>query len=305
MKIALTSNAKAFGKNLTEYAGVSSRGFSGALASEGSDFAQEMFRQFRKIRPAAGSIFNAAEARGFSLSRRNSTKLVPTVGNLSQRAVNKAKALLGGQSSALFKKGFDHRIEPVVFSSQKSHRMVHLRQLYRGSGLLAFHLPGTIVDKVISKYRQNNQRYEQFTGNKLMSRMNLRALATYFELLYRSRATGGGTMAVQWLHKTWRKGAWPNGSNALGYMASPANVPRPPQLVVRSSGGKGIPIGTVDFEFSGNVLNAIVFKGYVPGTGEESSKRGILDTVFGLRANKLMGAIAASHAKAARMHGLN
>ena len=76
--ITATTNAKEFGRNLTEYVHTSSRGFSDALASQGEKFAHELFTQFRQIRPQKGSIFAAAASRDFRVRRKNSTTLVPT-----------------------------------------------------------------------------------------------------------------------------------------------------------------------------------------------------------------------------------
>lgn len=118
-----------------------------------------------------------------------------------------------------------------------------------------------------------------------LRRMNLRTLAVHYELLYRERAAQGGTMAVQWVFRTWRKGS------RLKDRAS--------QLVQRSN--TGVPIGTVNFDFDrAGDLTGIVLRGYVPGTGRQAEKHNIVDSVFATRAPRLLRAIQLHHDKVAR-----
>jgi hypothetical protein len=283
MNVTLSNNAAAFSKNLIEYCKASSKGFSDALAAQGGKFSQELYNQFRAIRPPRGSIFDAAASRGFRVSRKSSTYLVRLSGNLSQRAVDRAKDLLGGQKSDYFKVMANGSLAPMRFGKRGSHKVItggktgwRALNPARG-GLQAYQLTPSQLVASLSKYK---------SGGGDVRRLNFRALATYFELRYRQRA--GGIMAFQWLNKTYK---W----SAKGTFKTT-------QLVQRSA--TGLVIGTVAFETFGDTLTAIVFTGNVPGTPEQAESHGILDKVFSARAADLLQAIAKAHAKAVRQKHL-
>lgn len=269
-----------------EYCNVSSKGFSDALAAQGGNFSKELFNQFRQIRPARNSIFDAAASRGFRVARKSSTFLVPLSGNLSQRAIDRAKDLLGGQKSDYFKVMANGSLAPMRFGARGSHKIITggktgWRALQPGrSGLRAYQLAPSQLAATLGSYKSSG-------GD--VRRLNFRALATYFELRYRQRAGYGGIMAIQWLNNTYK---W----SAKGTFKTM-------QLVQRSA--TGLVIGTVNFETFGDTLTAIVFTGKVPGTPEEAASHNILDKVFAARAADLLQAIANAHAKAARQTHLN
>ncbi len=282
MQLHLNSNAEQFSENLNIYARETGKTISEALAREGPDFAQELYTQFRTIHPNPQSIRAAAKSRLWHVRRMESSALVPTEDGLSERAVEKAKELLGGQKSELFRPGLAGLL-PIRFSARAGHRRLQggrtgfrfAKSALRGSQLTEDELTASLAED------------KSFGGVK---RLNLQALSIYYELLYRGRGAQGGTMAVQWLFKTWRKG-----SSVAGRLS---------QLVQRSQASGHLPIGTVDFEFTGDNLETIVFKGLVPGTGVESDKHGILDRVYAQRAHRLLVAVQMHVDKVARTHGL-
>lgn len=278
MNLFISSNAKAYGRAISRYAEQTGKTFSEALAREGPDFRNELFNQFHQIHPKAGSIFEAAKARGYRVHRQN-TFLVPTANGLSQRAINRAKEILDGQKSDWFR-WIGGRLAPVRFSARKTHRILQggrSGRRFAASALRAYQLSPDDFARV-----SQSERYKSYGA----VRLNLRALATYLELTYRERGARGGTMAVQWLFKTWKRG----------------NSKQRARLVQRSA--TGVPIGEVDFEFDRrNNLQAMVFSGFVPGTVKEAQKHEILDKVFSARTPALMRAIELHHQKVAKRHG--
>lgn len=285
INLAVTSNARAYAENLRRYATETGKTLSQALAREGPDFKQELFRQFQGIHPTLGSIFAGAKARGFRVFRRGGgNELVRVAGGLSARAMSRARELLGDQKSDLFRfvgsgvAGFG--LVPVRFSARRGNKRLQGGRTgwrFAKSALRAYQIPADVLKERLIE--------EKKLGSSVR-RLNLRALAVHYELLYRERAAAGGTMAVQWMFRTWRRG----GSR------------QQTQLVQRSV--TGVPIGTVDFEFDrAGDLQGIVFRGYVPGTGQQAEKRGLLDRVFAARAPALLNAIQFHHAKLTKQRG--
>lgn len=272
------SNAKQYANAIEKYANETGKTFAEALAREGPDFRNELFNQFSAIRPKE-NLFDVAKQRNYRVARQQSTFLVHSEGGLSQRAIDRAKAILGDQKSDMFR-WIGSRLVPVRFSSRKGHGVLQGGRSgtrFKDSALRAYQLSPEQLERV-----SQSQKYKTYG----VRRLNLRALAVYLELRYRQRAASGGTMAMQWLFKTWRKG----------------NSHERARLIQRSN--TGVPVGTIDFVFdvSGN-LSTIVFTGNVPGTGTEASKHGILDKVFAVRAPALLKAIQMHHAKvASRFH---
>jgi hypothetical protein len=288
MKLAVTSNAIAYADTIKLYADETGKTLPEALAREGPDFKLELYRQFRAIQPTPlGSIFAAAKSRGWRVARKNGSQLVGVAGGVSARALSRARELLHGQKSELFRftgtaiAGFG--LAPVRFSARGGNKLLQGGRTgwrFAKSALAAYQLPA----KVLREKRANDS-----LKSYGVRRLNLRALAVHYELLYRERAAQGGTMAVQWMFQTWRKGSRMKG--------------RASQLMQRST--TGVPIGTVDFEFgTDGELSAIIFNGYVPGTGVQADKRGLVDNVFAARTPRLLKAIQMSHDKVARQKSL-
>lgn len=281
MKFAITTNANLYARSLSLYAAETGKTIGQAVAREGPDFRTELFRQFRNIHPVPQSISDAAQARGFRVRRLNNTFLVKTENGLNTRAVNRAKELLGGQKSELFRP-MAGGLAPVRFSSRRGNRRLQGARTgwrFAKSALRAYQLPAHVLANRLEEDRKLG------TGIRAL---NLRALSVYLELLYRKRAAHGGTMAVQWLFKN--------------YKYSPKGTYKTGTLIQRSV--TNLPIGTLDFEtdLNGN-LQTIVFNGYVPGTAEQDQKHGVVSKVFGVRAQRLLGAIQQHNAKLARQSG--
>lgn len=280
MSLFATSNARRYAASLRAYAVETGKSFGEALAREGPDFKQELFNQFRTIRPQPEDIFNEAKGRGFNVRRVSSTSLVKTSGGLSARAMNRAKEILGDQKSDMFR-WVGSRLAPVRFSGRGSRRILQggrFGRRFAPSALRAYQLTTDQLEAT-----QQTPRYKAYG----VKRLNLRALAVYLELTYRKRAAAGGTMAVQWLHKTWRRST---------------STRRLRQLVQRSA--TNVPIGTVDFVFEGEDLREIIFTGTVPGTAQQAEAHGILDKVFEARAPRLSNAVLLHQQKVARQRGL-
>ncbi len=279
MKLLLSSNAAEYATSLRRYAIETGKSFSTALAREGPDFRKELFKQFHAIRPDPDGIYEAAKSRSFRVRRLQSTTLVKTERGLSQRALRRAREIMGSQQNDLFRH-VDSRLVPVRFSA-KSRRVVtggKKGNRFAKSALRAHELTGEEFA------RASRAKAFQSMGAR---RVNRRALAVYLELAYRRRGAQGGTMAVQWLFRQ------------LG------RRPVSTQARFVSHSATGIPIGSVDFQTDREgSLSDIVFNGYVPGTGQRAAERGVLDKVFAARSPRLLAAIQAHHDKRARSRGL-
>lgn len=281
MNLFATSNARQFRANLSRYATETGKSMSQALAREGPDFKMELYKQFRKIRPPRESILASAERRGFRVRRLRSTFLVRAAGGVSARALAKASELLGGQKSELFRP-LHGGLVPVRFSARGKHRRLQggrTGRRFAKSALRAYQISSDQLAASLAEDRKIG------TG---IRRLNQRALAIYLELLYRQRASGGGTMAVQWLHKTYKR--------------TTGRVLNRGRLVQRSA--TGIPIGDVEFQVSENLLTGITFHGYVPGTAQQADKHDIINQAFAARGEQLLKAIKFHHDKVARQAGL-
>ncbi|HVU07854.1 MAG TPA: hypothetical protein VHG89_04845 [Verrucomicrobiae bacterium] len=285
---SIASNAKSYGNAIARYADETGKSFADALTREAPDFRMELFRQFRAIRPARGSIAAAAKARGYRVARLSSTTLVPTEAGLSQRAINRARTILDGQKSDLFRAGLGGNLRPVRFGARGSHRVLlggRTGFRFSKSALRAYQLTAKQLAASLNEPMKYGAGEVSALKGMSIVRLNLRALAVYLELLYRERGAGGGAMAVQWLFKTWKSGSQHS------------------QLVQRSA--TGILMGTVDFDFdaAGN-LQTVTFTGYVPGSATEAEKHGLLDKVFAARQAGLSRAIVLHQQKVAQRYGL-
>jgi hypothetical protein len=277
LNLFVTSNASQYAANLFAYADETGKTIAEALAREGPDFRTELYNQFRRIHPRPDSIPASAKARGYRVRRLANSALVKVQGGVSQRALSRAAELLGGQKSDLFRWAGSSLV-PVRFSARNGNRVLRGRsgRRFGPSALRAYQLSPGQLQRV-----SQTERYKSYG----VRRLNMRALAVYLELMYRQRASHGGTMGIQWLFKSWTRTA-----------------NRPARMVQRSA--TGVPIGTVDFEFVADLLNTIVFNGYVPGSGVQAQRHGILDKVFAARSPRLLAAIRLHHEKVARQRGL-
>jgi len=282
----MTSNASEFARNLDEYCSVSSKGYGVALNDQARNFCQDadggLYSEFRKIRPKSDSILAAAKGRNFRVARMSSTSLVPTAGGVSARAMAKATQLLGGQKSELFNAD---NLKVVKFGKSGVNKN---RIIRRGgkSSLRAYQLTSEQLSAALNEPYSNGGK----KGDNVR-RLNLRALSVLLELLYRRNATHGGTMAIQWLHKQWKRNQW---GQKIGGV-----------LEARSAATGHQIIGTVEFKkgVSGS-LESVIISGFVPGTAEQEQKHNILDKVFAVRSASLLQAIENAHKKAARERGL-
>ena len=272
MKILVSENAREYADNLRRYATETGKSFSTALAREGPDFKQELYKQFHAIRPEPESIYEAARSRSFRVRRSHSTTLVKTERGLSQRALRRAGEILNGQKTDLFRQ-VASSIVPVRFSAKTRGVVTGGKQGNR------------FAKSVMRAHQLTDQEFARASRSKTFRSMGARrlnrwALAVYLELAYRRRGAQGGTMAVQWLFPRWRRQRIATDAKFIQHSAT------------------GIPIGTVDFQTDreGN-LSDIVFKGFVPGTGERAAQRGVLEKVFAARSPKLLSAILQHQAK--------
>lgn len=142
-----------------------------------------LYAHFRAQSPADGEIFATAATRGFRLGRRDSG------GGLSATAIRRATAMMGGHRSILVnsradgtglgfvRAGVQRRVKRVHYRAGRKSFAVSGRGFYEGGAGIA----KGADDKVV----------------------NLRAVATWFEL--QLRETGRGFTAAGWLQKRWRK----------------------------------------------------------------------------------------------------
>jgi len=124
-----------------------------------------------------------------------------------------------------------------------------------------------------------------------IKRLNQRAVATYYEIIFRQRGAHG-FLASQWLYKSWKKYEKErpySGGEELHALA-----------------GNRRQIGAVKFEdgASGNIEN-ILFTGMIHGTAEQMQKHSILPKVSTARIAALANAIKQHHQKVARQYKLN
>lgn len=187
--------------------------------------------------PEQGSIWEAARARGFRVGR----KILG--GQLSERAETKARAMMGG-----FK---------YIIASLNPH-----------TGRLRFVRSGKRKSRVY--YRPGRESFPaggDFSGPLANGdrRMNIRAVATFFELAIRSG--GRRFLAASFLHRRWRKLA----------QSDPRRAPGTWRLLVNQNPRSTIqPLGEAQLagsEESGNLELRIT--SYVPGVREVGTKRGL------------------------------
>ncbi len=284
----IISNAQDYGNAIALYANETGKSFAGALAREAPDFRTELFNQFRRIHPPAGSIFNSAKGRGYRVARTRSTALVPTAAGLSSAPSTAPKKFWAARKATCSGKGWAGALRPVRFGARGSHRVLlggRTGFRFSKSALRGHQLSPEQLAASLGEWMKYGAGEVSVLKGMNIRRLNLRALATYLELTYRERGARGGTMAVQWLFKTWKK------------------VSGRAQLVQRSA--TGIPIGTIDFEFdAAGDLQTVVFNGYVPGTAAQAAKHGLVEKAFAMRVPALLRAIQLSHQKAAsRLNG--
>jgi hypothetical protein len=287
LAITVKTNAPAYARMIQSYATETGKSIEQALLREGPDFANALYRAFKAISPSPDSISDAAKARGFRMGRR-SNDFVQASAGLSEKAQAAAQRVLGGDKSDLFRVVAGSLV-PVRFSGRAGHRLLRggrFGRRFAKGALRASELPPEALEASL------NQPFATGDGTvgDDVKRLNLRAVATYYELIFRRRAAAEGFLAYQWLYKRWRAGSQTKG--------------RPAELETKDADGKLT--GKVDFQTgAGGDVTAIVLTGYVPGTAEQLQKHGILESVAGSRIEALRNAIILHHQKAARAAGLD
>jgi len=312
IKFSVQSNAREYSDAIAQYAVDTGKAISAALLREGPDFTMELFRQFKAITPKPVSIADAAKARHFRMGRKGN-EFAAAMDGLSVKARNAAVAAMGGDKSDLFMVGSNGQIEPVRFSVkrkwQRNHtylwkyKVIHYK---KGRGMRASQLDDGLVNEAIGGLRRGEGNAGTTpAGNPVapsgVVRLNQRAAATYYEILFREKGTHGGFMAIQWLYKTWKKPPQFDASTGNTQLLADR---KPPELVNRTGSGK--PTGKVEFETGafGGVEN-IVLTGMVPGTALEMEKHSILPKVATARIAALAKAIQQHHKKVASKYKLN
>jgi len=300
IKFSVQSNARAYSNIVAQYADETGKSISAALMREGRDFASELFRQFLAIRPNPQLIHDAAKARHFRMGRKGNN-FVAAIDGLSVKARNAAYNAMGGDTSDYFNKlgsKYAYFIVPARFSARRNHKLLiggHVGRKIAKSALRASQLTPEERKAALSKKIHIHGSVEPITVENCLSRLNRRAVATYFEIVFRQRGAHG-FMASQWLYKEWKKVQHTDPDTGIEYSKR--------ELV--SKAGNGKPTGKVKFETDlfGRVQN-ILLTGMIPGTAEEMQKHGILPKVATERLAALASAIKQHHEKVARKHGLN
>ena len=290
-QVYYTTNVREYTDMLRKYAEDTGKEISVAVQRELPDFSQELWKQFKAISPSPEAIEFSARARGFSMGRLSNEYTKSSQG-LSVRAIAAASRIMGGDKSDLFRV-LNGSLVPVRFSSRRGNKVVRGRRTGRqfsNSVLRANQLPDQTVSASLQRFGAD------------VKRLNMRALATYYELVYRKRAAAGGWMALQWLNKVWRKGNRFSAASGYSTLLS-TDKRRPDQLVNVDDFGRTV--GTIDFEVGQYGVENVALTGYIPGTAAQMQRHGILGRVASVRTAKLAVAIEMSHAKAARQAGLN
>ena len=286
---SVQTNAREYSDAIAQYAADTGKAISAALLREGPDFAKELFNQFKAISPNAASIADAAKARHFKMGRKDN-EFAHSIDGLSVKARNAAYAAMGGDISDLFKHvGSDFLMVPARFSARKGHRL-----------LIGGHAGRKIAKSALRASQLSSDELAASVGDSGVVRLNQRAVATYYEIIFRQRGAHG-FMASQWLYKTWKRHAQYDAST--GYTKLLAD-PKAPELVARAGSGK--PTGKIEFETGsfGGIQN-IVLTGMVPGTAAQMQKHSILPKIATARIASLANAIKKHHQKVASHYKLN
>lgn len=236
-----------------------------ALAKQAKELAMEVSNRFRAISPDPRWIYSSAAFRGFR-TRRRTDSLTPGISGLSRAAWRRADSLLEGRRSQYF------RVEPGVGSMPRLRRLRFSgvpRKIGNGVALRGGRRGNRFAKSALAADEINPDTLKAFLeANPNAKRMNRRALATHAELVYRTRAAAGHTMAVQWLPKVWKR-------------RSSSTVKSGPLVVNNFRGAR---LGTVNFVQDGHGgLAAVELNGFVPGTTKQNRRYGIVAKAMAAR----------------------
>lgn len=229
---------------------------------------------FFKESPDQGEITASARARGFRLGRKIHG------GALSPRAEARAREMMGGFKTIIAS------VNPSTGTLNFVRRGVRKARVHYRWGRQSFVIGGDFVGPLPANER----------------RMNLRAVATFFEL--RKREQGRRFLGVGWLHKRWRRlakmGFVPVGTPGLAPGWGPSRqfggsvstlVNQNPRSEIKILGQAGLE-GSED---QGNI--ALRITSFVPGVNSVGESRGLFArAINGVRAD-MDAYIARKHAE--------
>ncbi len=220
-----------------------------------------LYGMFRRQRPEDGAIYRSAKLRGFR-------------GAVSERALNRAREMMGGYKSILVNTSTDDagrvKIGFVRAGVQKKVKRVHYRW-----GRKSFAVSGR-------GFYEGGAGIQRNPDDKVV---NLRAVAKWFEL--RQRESARGFLAAGWLQKRWREfamvGNVPVGTPGLAPGRGPSKQFGGVRRVLQNVNPRSKVSLLGDAEFSGGQDSGNVslrITSYVPGTLAVGEKRSLFAQVI-------------------------
>jgi hypothetical protein len=199
---------------------------------------------------------------------RRDNPLTPARYGISKAAEARAENLLAGQKSDFFKVTTTGdgvlQIRRVRFAARKGGKTrTRLSRVLRGGRFGNKFSAGALRASQVSKFELG----QALRTNQEIKRLNLGAVSAAVEVGLRQRAAKGGTIAVQWLPRVWRR--------------RKSSVVKSGPLVVNSR--SGFELGRVTFENSGNLLRAVNILGNVPGTAKVFTRHDVIGKAMSFR----------------------
>lgn len=277
-----TSQLKRLSSEMRAFADATGKSMENVLAYEAKEIGWGLYRESRKLSPTPKKLLADAKTRSWRMGRRENP-LTPARYGISSAAERRAEDLLGGQKSDFFKVSTTGdgvlQIRRVRFSARRgSSRRTRLSRVLRGGRFGNKFSAGALRASQVSKFELG----QALRTNPEIKRLNLGAVSAAVEVSLRQRAAKGGTIAVQWLPRVWRR--------------SKSSVVKSGPLIVNSR--SGFEMGRVTFETSRDTLTAVNITGKVPGTAKVFVRHDVLGKVLSARISDRQRRTADAIAKA-------
>ena len=296
MDLRMTTNAPEYGAAMIRFANGTGRVFSEVLAHEAEqqNFPSALYREFRKARPheriseVAAGLFKG----GQGLRRIQGSTLAPVANGLSLSALQKASDILGGAKSDLFQFRGRGGLQ-IAKLSLKAGKAGEKRGpgfltgksktgwIGPNKGLRSFKVTPDQLTAAMNRQfgRVKDRTAEDWkTAPDRPRRLNLRALANYYEIRFRQSAALGGVMGIQWLSST--------------YVSAGASLNRFGSTKTEKRGNRSVPLGSIEFKGGQHGLESFTLTGYVPGTARVDARAGCVAKAIAYRAADLSTALS-------------
>lgn len=262
-----SADLKRLQEEMQRYSEASGKSMENVLAYEAKEVGWALYNESRKLSPTPQKLLADAKTRSWRMGRRDNP-LTPARYGISNAAEARAENLLAGQKSDFFKVTTTGdgvlQIRRVRFAARKGgKRRTRLSRVLRGGRFGNKFSAGALRASQVSKFELG----QALRTNPEIRRLNLGAVSAAVEVGLRQRAAKGGTIAVQWLPRVWRR--------------SKSSVVKSGPLVVNSR--SGFELGRVTFENSGNLLRAVNILGKVPGTAKVFTRHDVIGKAMSFR----------------------